>query len=93
MKKYIERTRRPEIERICIEVECDLCHKTSKTLWTNGSFDATATEIIMKTGSSYPEGGSGTETEIDICPTCFVEKLIPWVETHGGTPTTKEWEW
>ena len=47
----------------------------------------------MKTGSNYPEGGSGEETTIDICPDCFKDKLIPWVESFGGKPTVKEWNW
>ena len=47
-------------------------------------YEVKETEIRLKTGSNYPEGGSGEETTIDICPECFTEKLIPWVKSQGG---------
>ena len=93
MKTYETRQRPSSTYEALVETKCDLCGKTTKSNWKDGSFDATETEIRMKTGSSYPEGGSGEETEIDICPDCFTSKLIPWVQSQGGEPTTKEWDW
>lgn len=78
---------------VCSSIQCDLCGKTTARQWKDGAFDATETEVRWKTGSSYPEGGYGEETEIDICPECFETKLIPWVRSKGGEPTTKEWDW
>lgn len=93
MKTYETRQRPSSTYEALVETKCDLCGKTTKSSWKDGTFDATETEIRMKTGSSYPEGGSGEETEIDICPECFTSKLIPWVQSQGGEPTTKEWDW
>ena len=93
MKTYEARQRPSSTYEALVETKCDLCGKTTKSEWKNGSFDATETEIRLRTGSSYPEGGGGEETEIDICPDCFTSKLIPWVQAQGGKPTTKEWDW
>lgn len=79
--------------KVCALITCDICKETTKTNWQNEHYDATETEIRLKTGNNYPEGGSGEETTIDICPRCFQEKLIPWVQSHGGEPTTREWDW
>ena len=50
-------------------------------------------EVRQRQGVSYPEGGSGTEIEVDLCPTCFKEKLVPWLRSQGATIEEKEWEW
>lgn len=93
MKKYEKQTRPACTFDALVETKCDLCGKTTTREWKDGSFDATETEVRLRTGSSYPEGGSGDETTIDICPACFTSKLIPWVKSQGGEPTTKEWDW
>lgn len=49
--------------------------------------------IYHREGDSYPEGGSGTITEVDICPDCFQNKLVPWLELQGATIKEKDWEW
>ena len=74
---------------------CDLCEEstTEKRDWGKDHYDVEETEVRYKTGANYPEGGSGEETTIDICPKCFTEKLIPWVKSQGGEPTVKEWDW
>ena len=74
------------------EIKCDLCGFITRRLWKSDMFDATESEVRLKTGEQYPEGGSGKEITVDICPDCFVSKLIPWVESQGGKPQTKEWD-
>lgn len=93
MKTYEKRTQPAREYDALVETKCDLCGKTTKSEWKDGSFDALEVEVRLKTGSSYPDGGSGDETTVDICPECFRTKLIPWVESHGGKATTKEWDW
>jgi hypothetical protein len=75
------------------QLTCDLCAKNSNAGWGAGAYEVLETEVRCKTGSSYPEGGSDKETTIDICPTCFTEKLVPWVKSQGGAPTVKERDW
>jgi hypothetical protein len=49
--------------------------------------------VKHRDGENYPEGGSGTEVEIDMCPECFKTKLIPWLESQGVVVQRKDWEW
>ena len=97
MKKYKDVTRPVRVDRLLSQTVCDVCGREStqhQEGWKTGSYDATEVEVRLRTGNSYPEGGSGEEWEVDICPTCFNEKLIPWVEAFGHTtiePT--RWDW
>jgi hypothetical protein len=75
------------------QIACDLCGRTTRKRWKEDGFDALETEVRIKEGSSYPEGGSGTEIEFDVCPDCFKSKLIPWLEGQGAKTTVREWEW
>lgn len=50
-------------------------------------------EVRLREGESYPDGGSGTEIEIDICPDCFRDKLIPWLQSQGVRTEVEEWDW
>ena len=76
---------------------CDLCGKKALDeglhIWGEGKFDATETELRLKTGDSYPDGGYGEVLDIDICPDCFKEKLIPWLKGQGVDCTFKKWDW
>ena len=77
---------------------CDLCGcEEGSSKWDNSScWDVDETEIRIsvkhKDGYSYPECGSGTEYAVDMCPTCFKDKLIPWLESQGCTAERKEWD-
>lgn len=79
------------------KVLCDVCGCDVNRDWNGRSsyeFDDVEVEITVKRreGESYPEGAWGTEVVIDICPDCFVKKLVPWVESHGHAKIeTTEW--
>lgn len=92
MKRYEQRQQPAKVYDVHVETKCDLCGKTTTNDWKTSAFDAIETEISMRTGDRYPEGGFGEFTEIDICPDCFTGKLIPWVQSQGGEPTVKEWD-
>jgi len=75
---------------------CDLCGVESKYCdWAIGNYEVNETEIKVsikqKEGEKYPEAGCGTEYEIDLCPRCFKERLIPWLKSEGATVEEKEW--
>ena len=72
-----------------VKVTCDLCQGEIK----NKRFDLNEVTVSHKTGESYPEGGMGELAEVDMCGTCFTEKLVPWLEAQGVTPTTEDWSW
>jgi len=79
-------------------IQCDICgKKADRHDWSTGSYTVNETEfkilIRQRDGENYPEGGWGTEYEADICPNCFKEKLIPWLNSQGCTAKRKEWDW
>lgn len=81
-------------ERSVVEsIKCDICGKISKGWdWSTSAFEVGRTEVTMKTGEQYPECGHGKEIELDICPDCFITKLVPFVEGFGTKVEVKEWD-
>lgn len=80
------------------KVICDLCGKQGALgTWESSSYEVEETEIQIKVrqkdGESYPETGWGTEYNVDMCPDCFKDKLIPWLESQGCTAERKDWDW
>lgn len=58
---------------------CDLCQRKTKGYdWRtkNGNMVGTRNNLFSVAWKA--------EIEIDICPTCFIEKLIPWAESQGA---------
>lgn len=83
----------------CVGRTCDLCGHSSKSDgWNCGIYEVNETTVSVsvhqKEGSSYPEGGSGTEYDIDLCPVCFKNELVPWLKSRGAKNIQeKEWDW
>lgn len=82
--------------QVCIKRKCDLCGlESTKEDWSEGSYEINDTEIkisiVQKNGVCYPEGSFGTECEIDLCPGCFEDKLIPWLKSEGAKIEEVEW--
>lgn len=79
------------------KVTCDLCGVICYGGYDWDTKDSNAysieqTTIEYRKGTSYPECRFGETTTIDICPKCFIEKLIPWMKSQGCEPTITEWE-
>lgn len=90
----IEVTRK---ERRLTKIACDICGTEAKNAgWGGGSYEVNEVEIDVRVhhreGEQYPEGGDGTEYTIDMCPRCFVDKLVPFVESFGRKIERKEWD-
>lgn len=88
-----------EAERI-VARKCDLCETKAEGYngnWPYSDWDIDETdirtEVKYRTGSQYPGGGNTTLYEVDICPQCFKDKLIPWVKSQGGTVRETESDW
>jgi hypothetical protein len=96
MKVYEEKIyKRQEV----VKRECDLCGKVSfgdEREWDRGSWDVNCTIISIKIeqreGYSYPEGGSGELYNIDLCPNCFKDKLIPFLISQGAKIKQEDWD-
>ena len=79
-------------------VHCDLCGAVGREgEWASGIYEVNQTilEVIVhqKDGASYPSGGWGTEYVVDLCPKCFLERLVPWLNSQGAKLEQKEWDW
>ncbi len=78
---------------------CDLCGTVSKGYdsWAGGCYVVDETEILVtvkqKEGKSYSEGGYGEEYEIDLCPKCFKDRLVPWLQSQGAKIKKMPWDW
>ena len=77
-----------------VSTTCDICKKTFPGMeWPREPYSILETNVSMKIGTSYPECGDGVETIFDICPDCFVTKLIPALRALGAEPREREWSW
>jgi hypothetical protein len=68
---------------------CDFCCAEIKA----AVYEVHEGEIRLKVGSSYPDGGNGTEIRVDVCQGCFHSKVVPWLKSQGVEPIEKEWDW
>jgi len=84
-----------EVERmVLVAMSCDLCRKIShKENWTTDYYQVAETTIECRVGTSYPESGDDRFYDVDICPDCFRDKLIPWLQSQGATVRETEWGW
>ena len=84
-----------EVERaVLVAMTCDLCGKQGpRGRWTEDIFRIAETTVQLKIGSSYPDGGMGDMWDVDICPDCFRDKLIPWLQSQGAAVRETEWDW
>jgi hypothetical protein len=65
---------------VIAEHTCDLC---GKSLLEKQPYRISEVSLSMREGVTYPEGGTVTITEADVCVTCFEDVLIPAMETVG----------
>lgn len=95
MRKYKKEIKTYE-DNVLVETTCDLCGVVAKHgRWESSVYEVNETDIEVtvrqKDGDSYPEGGSGTKYIVDMCPKCFKEKLIPWLESQGCKAEREDW--
>lgn len=75
-------------------VKCDICGKTSsRDNWALDDYEINEVTVKIKQGEIYDGYGDGKEMEIDICPDCFKNKLIPFIESFGTKMEYKNWEY
>lgn len=77
------------------KVICDIC-KTVKPgeharNWDKDQpFKVNEVEMVYEEGQNYPTGGDITTIKYDICPYCFKDKVMPYLESLGAVPTISE---
>lgn len=97
MRQYEKRQHTNEYDHL-VKLTCDLCGTEAKDgSWESGRYEINETDVTVtvhqKDGSSWPEGGSVEEYVIDLCPTCFTNRLVPWLRSEGANIEQKERDW
>jgi len=73
-------------------VECyDVCDKCGIRINTV-LYDAFDFDFELKTGTSYPEGGSGDKWMLDLCEDC-AKAAIELLKANGYKVREEEWDW
>lgn len=72
--------------RVITKVTCDLCGKDCR----EAEFEVNRVEVEHSYGEAYPDGGTTTKVEFDLCGACFTEKLRPFLESLGARPRVTE---
>lgn len=81
-------------KEVVVATVCDLCKRKYRYEgWNQGLYEREETEISYESGEVYPEGGSTEVISYDICPKCFKEKLMPWLESQGAEHNLEERDW
>ena len=95
MKKTGKRRIPEEVVDFVETTICDVCGVAHRgNGWERQrSYEIIETHVKIVTGDSYPTGGYTEERSFDICPNCFKEKLIPFIESFGAIPTINEVDW
>lgn len=88
--QVIKTERRVQEVKVVVESYslCDKCNEKIKT----DNYDAFECEFTHKTGSSYPDGGSGSIQEMELCQKCAVE-FVELLRQNGYRVTDSEWDW
>ena len=90
----------PETKEIVSHILCDLCgivgHPgySGEVEWgRDAEGDERETAVILKSGYAGGDGGHWNTASFHICPTCFRDRLVPWLESQGAKKTDDEIEW
>ena len=74
-------------EAFLVETSCDLC----KAIATRGCWDSSSrgtneieVTIKQKDGAAFSVSNSSAAVNLDLCPDCFENKLVPWLESQGA---------
>lgn len=97
MRKFERQIKQVESD-VLVETTCDLCGTVASSgEWESSAWEVNEVELEVtvrqKDGTSYPEGGYGTDYTVDMCPSCFKNKLIPWLKSQGCKTERKDWSW
>lgn len=86
-----------------VSVECDFCgsHRPPFGRWPadrstakyedGNYYREEADRLRLSRGTHFPEGGSGEAWDLDICPACFEQKILPLALEDRRAP--RDWDW
>jgi hypothetical protein len=87
-----------------VELICDICKKNiivvnaglDNNNWATNEYENNMQKVTIKLedgNDCLGSGGESTETEFDVCPECFKEKIMPFIESFGSKPQVTEHDW
>ncbi len=78
----------------CVQFSCDICDKDAdrpeRESWEQRGYDVVRTTVAIEEGTAFPEGRNVERQSFDICPECFKNTLIPFLESLGAKPTVTD---
>jgi hypothetical protein len=99
-RRYETRTPEPRPHQVCVERKCELCGKAAHFpeahdgSWSEkSSYDVATVQVSYEEGSSFPEGKMAEKVSFDICPQCFKDVLVPFLQEKGAKPTVEDTGW
>lgn len=75
-------------KQVVDKTTCDFCGAEIR----DKVYDATEVTIEARTGTRYPEGGSGDLASFDCCLPCWKSKVVPAFAAMGANPRVVEWD-
>lgn len=96
MKNMIHKTETRTVTTEEIEsITCDLCKQTYRgEEWGAKTYETLDVTVEFKKGDSYPGSGDHTILIYDVCPACFMGKLVPAMKEMGaGDPHREDRSW
>lgn len=77
---------------VFVEKRCDICGTKSDSEygWKEDIYNCDETDITRMHGPYFPEGDFRKRISLDMYPSCWCEKFVPWVESQGGKFTVVE---
>lgn len=76
---------RTRTSEVVVALVCDLCGtRSTGRNWEVGIYDRDRVYISGEQGKRYPDDDAYDVTRVDMCPTCFRSRLLPWLLAQGG---------
>jgi hypothetical protein len=74
-----------------LNMTCDLC-KSERPVhyWSTSCEEYNETVVAMNFGVSCGPNKHIMQLSVDICPQCFKDILIPWLESQGAVSNLEE---
>jgi hypothetical protein len=96
MARVTEKEARTETVTKIVSLTCDVCGRphpspSQENDWGEDYYRARKVLVLLKEVDEFPgEPEMGQQWEVDMCPECFLKKLLPWVRAFGHSKVEPE---
>jgi hypothetical protein len=88
---YVEKKEK-QVKEVDVVIDSyHICDKCNKKIITE-SHDAFEFDLEYRTGTDYPESGSGDKKAMDLCDEC-ADDCIQLLRDNGYRINESEWDW